>query len=757
MDPSSLNLIDIKKMLDYFKLNGKFNKTDIYIKPRKAQLQMIKGVANAFNENKIYLCEAPTGTGKSLAYLLPTFEWVINNPKEIVVISTNTINLQEQLIKKDITFLKEVFADKEIKITLVKGKNNYLCFKKSLNVKSKTENETQVMGSSFFEPRNNDKEKLIEWAKNTETGDKNELDFVPSYDLWEEFACEDDTCKTKRCVNPSICYYSKARKEVFSSNILIVNHHLLCADLSIKAKIKDVRNNGKEDLDNISALLPSFDRLIIDEAHNLEEVATTHFASNFSIIGITRNLNLLGVLNPKYNRNPEKEMPLKDGIILKIYKYLKIIPLKESEDNLKIQQLFGIFTNLRIKCNQAIRDFAEKIEIYLQNNEEKRLLKNHAYTKRITDKDIESKNRKENYTFPIKKLIKLLEEIVFINSQIKNILSKYLDYYKKDKQFESLFSDFVAYTVRIEKHLIVLNDAIASFNSEKIVWILFKKDKRSSITITISPLYSSKYIKEYCLNIVKTIILSSATLSVGSKSLDFYRNSIGLDNSLNHRIIESTLESDFNYEKNCLLFVPNELPSVTAISFMTKAIEYIINIVKLLQGKTLILCTSYEQLKIIKANKVLNKVLKEEKITLLIQGDIPNYSLIKAMKSNKKALLVGVNSFWEGIDIQGENLSCVIIVKLPFPAPNIPIIEARLEALTLKGENAFNQYLVPSANIKFKQGFGRLIRSNQDKGLFVVLDKRIIDKYYGKTFLNSLPNVKRMKGNNFKEAFETIF
>ena len=678
------------------------------LEERQSQKKMVQGIIQALNQDKIYVCEAPTGTGKSLAYLVPAFHWIKEN-KEKVVVSTNTINLQEQLIQKDIPEVEKKLGF-SVTYTLVKGRGNYLCRRKFAHFKSyQIENFSELVESKYSEQQ---VDELIEWGNKTLTGDKSELSFIPNSSLWDQLASEVDTCRRSKCPAIEHCFYQKARRKIFSADLIIVNHHMLCADVALK------RDVGKYDT---QVLLPAYNRLIIDEAHNIEEVATSYFSQSASRFAIDRNLNLMA----KTNKTKEE---LIGGVVFAIY--------QQNLKNPQLKKLIKEFPGVIKKLQKQLNHIFEEIFVYLE-----KIAHSEFQEKKIRFKTSFLKNDQwiKGFKQPIDNLILRLEEI---KKKIKDVEKLFNPKPKSiDKQLEQSLHELSVYRNRIENILEVCQESLKLNGKGKIHWVNVSKNKWNKIhfSTNVSPLYVSNELYEALFKPVSTVILTSATLT-DSQGFDFFLHSVGLNQINNEKRIVESLPYNFNYKKNCTFMVPRDFPLPHFSTFNEAVADFIKKITIFSEGKTLVLFTSYSQL--LNVTRRIRDDLENKNYTLLVQGDAPRTQLIEQFKTRPKHILCGVNSFWEGIDIKGDALTSLVMVKIPFVVPTEPIHEARIEELDKQGQNSFVEYMIPQAVIRFKQGFGRLIRGKKDKGVFIVLDRRILVKPYGQFFIESLPEME---------------
>lgn len=685
------------------------NKLDSY-ELRPQQLDMALAIGKSIDENKHLIVEAGTGVGKSMAYLVPFIFWTVKNRKK-VVISTYTKTLQEQLIKKDLPFLrnalKSAHADTchnnsspeaeqgreekfDFSFALCVGGQNYLCLRRF----------TQAQMHGVFDTRKEvgEFQKIIEWEGQTRNGLRSELDFEPSHAVWSKTCRESDLCFGKKCPFKDDCYYNKARRKEYKAQILVTNHHLFFANLV---------NEGR--------VLPGFDAVVFDEAQTLEDVATSYFGIEISNSKVKFLFD--SILNPKTGK----------GLITRLLKpsdktvatIRKTLDEARQASNLFFSEVIEKYgtgsktTRIRGKCvinnylNKPLFNLSGTLESLLElvKTEEERL-EIYAFANRCSE----------------------------TNRNISAIINQDLEGY--------------VYWTEIEKRTDpseLLNHKHASLRAGT--------HRQTRCSLFAAPINIAEEFEKQIFGKIRPVILTSATLSVNGNfnyikerlgipakhfKQDEYATNITNDGDFREKIIGSP----FNFSENALIYVPDNIPDPNQEpdEYKHNIIKHIKDIISHAQGRSFILFTSYEMLNAVyeKINAVNNT------FTLFRQGDKPRYQLIEEFKTSHKPVLFGTATFWQGVDVPGEALKCVIITKLPFAVPSDPIIEARMELLKAQNKNPFMHYQVPQAITLLRQGFGRLIRTATDTGIVAILDPRIKSKYYGKHFLNSLPDCKKV-------------
>ncbi|MFA5073885.1 MAG: helicase C-terminal domain-containing protein [Nitrospirota bacterium] len=600
---------------------------------RGEQNTMAEAVYHALTTQTHLLVEAGTGIGKSLAYLLPGILWARDSNARIVV-ATYTKALQQQLVEKELPFLKQVLGD--FRFALCMGGENYLCLRRF----------DQVRIADLYEQSEREGlQRLFVWSTRTKTGLRNDLDFEPSSGLWIKSCRQQDLCFGKECAFNKDCWYQKARAAEHQAHILIANHHLFFAHLATGGNI-----------------LPSYQAVIFDEAHRIEDVATNHLGIEIS------NTSFRFFLDALVNQRTRK------GLLTRL-------ALQDSD----ILYIRGMIDNLRI----AGENFFFSLQSLLKEESAIRI------RKRAITPDCLSE--------PLLELSDALQA---------------LEVDTPEEDFEvkafSLRAKALAAAVRVNLEQ----------SAEDVVY--WAERENSRCRLVASPIEVAQLLRENVFTKTDTVVLTSATLSSGG-TFAFMKKRIGLDES-----DELLLDSPYNYKKQALLYIARELDELKSEGYQEKFDKELKSVLSITRGRTLVLFTSYGQLR--KSSETLRKELSD--LVFLCQGEMPAYRLVEQFKCVSHAILMGTASFWQGIDIPGEALQCVVIAKLPFAAPDEPVIEARMERL----KNPFFEFQVPQATLLFRQGFGRLIRSKSDRGAVVVLDSRIITKRYGAWFLKSLPS-----------------
>jgi ATP-dependent DNA helicase DinG len=634
-------------LYQFFAPGGLLSRTHPAYEFRRGQLQMAQAVEQALEEKRHLIVEAGTGTGKTLAYLMP----VIRSGKR-VLISTGTKNLQEQLFYKDIPFLEQALypnGEAKLRVCYMKGRANYLCRKKLYDLTD----QPVLSGLEEIEQYR----AIAAWEKTTHTGDRAELASLPEASaLWPKLDARAETCLGQKCSSFERCFITEMHRRAMESDIIIVNHHLFFADLAIKQASDQAPDAG---------ILPEVGAVIFDEAHELEDVAGSYFGVSVSNLRIE---DLIRDVEASLQRN-QLLSPQIQGATRSLRErsqfFFSVLPAGEGR--------FAF---------QNRRDFLE------ENGDE---------------------------------FLALMQALTRLSSVLQNLPQK------PEEVFQFLR--------RMEELRVQLRFLMESEDRNTVFWIERRAGRggaRQNVFLQATPIDVAPILKSCLFDQLECAVLTSATLAVG-RGFDYIRQRLGLDHAR-----EEVVPSHFDYSSQALLYVPADLPDPRTPQFAAKAADRIRRLLEITRGRAFCLFTSYAQM-----NDMYQRLLGEMEFPLLLQGDAPKTALLEEFRLTPNAVLFATASFWQGVDVQGEQLSCVIIDRLPFAVPSDPVVAARVRSVDEAGGNAFFQYQVPAAVITLKQGFGRLIRSLHDRGLLCLLDNRILKKQYGRVFVDSLPNYSR--------------
>ncbi len=691
---------------------------------RPEQLRMAFAVAEAFNRNQLAVIEAGTGTGKSLAYLVPALLWARNN-RERVVVSTRTINLQEQLIRKDLPFLDRS-TDLDFYAVLVKGRSNYYCLRRG-------ETAGRELGL-FDQDLVAELQQIIAWAETTGDGSREDLSFIPNYQVWEEICCEADQCARVRCPHYSRCFFHKARRQAARADVLVVNHALLLSDLALR-----------QQTDNYSAtaVLPPFERVILDEAHHLEDVATSYFSSQITRFTFARLLHRL--------RHPRKP---NQGLLPRFLDQLSR-ELPQTEDDL-YRSLHGGIESLLVKRQQLLETALDQLQLIGEELPA-------ALGKKVSER-YELKHRILPDFLETPAWQQIHERVEILRTGCCELASGVSALLRDCEALpeavaERLNSSLVDLR-GIAGRLDGLAAELGSFQAAgqgSCLWIEIREGRvgRAKGLITAlcqAPLEVAESLNKALYQRFRTLVMTSATLTVAG-AFSYFHSRVGLDRVEPARLQELALASPFDYQRQALVAIPADLPEPGRPGFAEAVRDAVEKAVLCSRGRSFVLFTAYSLLR--QVHDELAPVLEAQGLRCLRQGQENRHRLLKRFAEDETSILFGTDSFWEGVDVPGRSLEQVVIARLPFKVPTEPVLEARAQAIEQRGGDSFMEYTVPQAVIRFKQGFGRLIRHRNDRGVVLILDTRVIRKGYGRMFLRSLPEAARVQGDS-AQVFRAI-
>lgn len=670
---------------------------------RPQQLDMAVNLAHALNEGAHALAEAGTGIGKSLAYLVPVLIWAKENSLRAVV-STNTINLQEQLLYKDIPLLQQAMPF-GFKAVLVKGRANYLCRRKF--------RELVQRGEDLIEDKDlPDLQAIVAWEKTTRDGSKSDLGFSPSNDLWELVCSESDLCMRVNCQFFRECFFHGARREALDAQLLITNHSLLFADVAL-------RSSGAD-----TGVLPEYHCIVLDEAHNIEKVATDWLGARVTRLSFSRLLARLYAVRA----NKAK------GLLVALeYKLATAAGLDAELVQGLLETTRQELVPLCIRLGEEVNGFfAAAVQLIGQQGEKELKI-------RLTSDFVQTPGW-QSLAAQARVLLTATDRLGQSLDSLRTRLDRLGPLGFEHVLPQALELDAVG--ARLRGLARDLGEIFAGEDDSLVRWVELSASRAGPRAIfNYAPLMVSEALKESLWKKYPSVLFTSATLTV-NRGFDYFRERLGLDSLFNVR--EMQYQSPFDYQKRVLLGIVTDLPDPGEPGFRDKMIPAIRTSLLASRGRGLVLFTSFSLLKA--AAAALSQDLAAAGITLLSQGEYPRHRLLDKFRDDTNSVLLATASFWEGVDVPGESLSNLILTRLPFSVPDDPVIQARMEDLRRQGKNPFYAYQVPQAVLRFKQGFGRLIRNQKDRGVILILDKRITTKRYGSWFIESLPDCPTRRG-----------
>jgi ATP-dependent DNA helicase DinG len=642
--PANENLI--QKVFGEGGLVARFHENYEY---RGGQIQMAEKVEQALAERRHLIVEAGTGTGKTLAYLVPAIAAALGQKKR-VVISTGTKNLQEQLMEKDIPFLQKILPRK-FTAEYMKGRSNYACL---YRVK-KAEHQPVLEGLNEIDHFR----EVSRWIHETDHGDRRELvDLPENLSFWNRVNARSETCLGQNCPDFDPCFITRMRNRADKADILVVNHHLFFADLNVRGN-------------QFGKVIPDYGAVIFDEAHLIEDIASDYFGfqvSNFQIDELVRDTD---------------NLPIGDAVV--------------TRDLTKLAaKIIGVADQFWLRFRQAKTDgrFPLLPDVFSQRT-----------------------TKGDNKPTPLGEAYFALDSSL---SSLETILMKFAE---QMPEAESMLR-------RTRQTRFDLDFVVTQAERNYVYWL---ERRGKGIFLRASPVDVSELLREKLFDKVESCILTSATMS-SSGSFNFVRERLGLDTA---KTSGFTAESSFDYEKQAVLYLPKAMPDPRSPEFTQLAAAEIVKIISVTKGHAFVLCTSN-----VSMTALYELVSARVNFPCFVQGSMSKTGLLERFRETPNAVLFATASFWQGVDVQGEQLSCVIIDKLPFAVPTDPIVAARSRFIDENGGRSFSDYSIPQAVISLKLGIGRLIRSRTDRGVIAILDPRIRTKPYGRDFLTSLPRMR---------------
>jgi len=664
---------------DFFAPGGVLSRSELPYEFRRGQLEMAQAVERALTDQRHLIVEAGTGTGKTLAYLLPALRRCAANGQR-VIISTGTKNLQEQLFYKDVPFLEALLGP--LRVCYMKGRANYLCRHKLYALR------TQPILSGLEEIAQY--QAIAEWEKTTETGDRVEIDDLPEASaLWSKLDARSEACLGQTCPDYGRCFITEMRRRAAESDVVIVNHHLFFADMAIRQQAGGAPDAG---------VLPEAGVVIFDEAHELEDVASSYF-----------------------------------GISLSNVRFEELA--RDTETLLRAQG------ELKAEVVTAAQMIRERARLFFA-----------ALPMRANGRGGFSENRSDG-RMPFTNREEFLEQQGDVYLGVLNAL------HRMENELEKLKGAEESQPLRRRTGMVreQLKFLMESEDRNTVFWLERRSGRQmrtqhpttpkpgalgTPVHLQATPIDVSELLRELLFNNYPSVVLTSATLTVQGGFAHIEKR-LGLDEPR-----ELVVPSHFQYQRQALLYLPPEMPDPREPEFQEAAARRIRQMLEITRGRAFCLFTSYAQMR-----ELYERLLVEVGFPLLLQGTAPKKALLEEFRTTPNAVLFGTSSFWQGVDVQGEALSCVIVDRLPFAVPTDPVVQARMRAIEENGGSPFFEYQVPSAVITLKQGFGRLIRSLDDRGVLMLLDPRLERQRYGRIFLESLPPYRITQNIGDVEAF----
>ncbi|MHB8986567.1 MAG: helicase C-terminal domain-containing protein [Eubacteriales bacterium] len=684
--------LDPEQVRDFFGCGGPLEKVIQGYEHRPQQQAMAAKIASALNGEKYLLMEAGTGVGKSMAYLLPLVLWS-SSCGERSVVSTHTINLQDQLWQKDVPLLAKA-TDTPFKAALVKGRSNYICLRRWFS----------TVDSNLFPEEAAFYARVLTWLAFTKTGDKNEINMYPGdNDHWQAVCGDADSCLGGRCRYQRHCFIQRARRKAEEASLIIVNHSLLFTDVQAEKRV-----------------LPAYGPLVIDEAHHLEDVATSQLGAHVAQGNVNRWLSTLG---KTLARLKDKAPPSDGARWSAVLKGIMEMRLEIVETARLFFYVLGEF----VLCNRT-GDDKEYTRLTL------RLPPGDEGWEEVAARSCVFLDIMRSFFDETAKLVEMLE-LWAITDEVWAGPARDLTQVLQEGRVIAGDFEFII-NCSAENYVYWVEAEVSAEGSSK-------HTKLFAAPVDVGSLLYENFFKNQ-----NKVVLTSATLSVNG-DFGHYKERSGLCYLPEGELLEASYDSPFRYDDQALLCINREIPApwaVPAEDYLDQLSRAISSLVSANRGRTLVLFTSHKTLR--ETYRRLKSPLEEEDIYILGHGiDGGRTRILEEFKRTERSVLLGASSFWEGVDVPGDSLTCVVIVKLPFWSPSVPVIEARLEHLARRERDGFRDFSVPQAVIRFKQGFGRLIRTASDRGIVVIMDRRIMDKKYGRYFLNSLPVKSHIRGD----------
>ena len=691
---------------------------------RESQRAMAAAIARVYNEGGVGLLEAGTGVGKSLGYLVPALRWAAANGERTIV-STNTINLQEQLVGKDLPFLAKALGDQKVRFALLKGWRNYLC-------RARLQQATTGAAQLFEDGMAQELATLAAWAERTADGSLADLPTPPRPEVWDEVSAEGDICTRMKCEHFEQCFVFKARRAAAQADVIVVNHHLLLSDLAVRRAAQNWED---------AAVLPAYGRLVVDEGHHLEDAAATHLGATVTRRGLQRLVSRL-------DRRGKGLLPA------------LVMRLSASNDLLSTASLDLIEARLAPSVSALARKSVllfDLLDTFIEQEGQPVVRLTAAFA-----------------THPIWQagltlaLEDTLGEIDLLGEGLRLVRERIEGSSKLDEQLAPLLNEMRSVTKRLQTAGDGLRRALTPApDDDSVRWIEVRGRERS-VAVSCVPLDLAPILREDLFKRLDSTIVTSATLTASrgavaadARHFEFLAARLGLDDP-ELRPTTAVFPSPFAYDAQSLLAIPTDIPAPNADmdGHRNAVTRIVLDVADAADGGLFALFTSHREVRQL-ANELRARGI-ERRWPLLVHGEESRDALLARFRDSGKAILLGTASFWEGVDVPGDALRGLVIAKLPFRVPTEPVTAAQCEAIVARGGDAFTEYMLPHASLRLKQGFGRLIRSGTDRGVVVIADPRIVTKRYGRGLLEALPPARRAIGrwtgivDRVREFYPTI-
>lgn len=672
---------------------------------RPTQREMARTIATLYNDGGVGLLEAGTGVGKSLGYLLPALRWAALNG-ERTVISTNTINLQEQLVRKDLPFLSRALdGEQSVRFALLKGWRNYLCLLRL--------EQAKLIGPDLIDDKSGEIDGLSRWAAKTTDGSLGDLPEPPAPDVWDEVAAEPDLCTRAACPHYERCFLFSARRAAALADVVVVNHHLLMSDVAVRR----VQRNWEE-----AAVIPAYSRLVVDEGHHLEDAASAHLGESATRRGLQRLLSRLS--------RPAGSHRSGGGLLAALGARLR------SRDDIFSRASLDLLERKISPAADAARIKGavvfDLLETYLREADQPVV--------RLTE-DFE--------TDPIWRaglgsaISDLLTETAILSDSLRLVRERLENENLRDEPAAILISEISGVGRRLEGLASAIHGALEPGpDAHKRVRWVETRGKEGNVAVTWVPLDLAPILRDDLFGRLKTTIVTSATLATDSR-FEFLAGRLGVD-QLDIPPTTATFASPFDYSVQSVIAIPNDTPAPNAdpAGHLCAVIGMIADFADASDGGLFALFTSHRDVR--EAAMVLRARGMTSKHPLLVHGEESRDVLLERFRQSGRAVLLGTSSYWEGVDVPGHALRGLLIARLPFRVPTEPITAANCEAILERGGDPFAEYMVPHAALRLKQGFGRLIRTATDRGAVIIADPRVITKKYGLELMRALPPARRL-------------